>query len=55
MGGYACVQLAWACVDQQVTLILCLRLDARLYAFPEPVPPGKRGTKTQKGQRLPAL
>jgi hypothetical protein len=42
-------------VDQQVTLISRLRLDTRLYEFPAPVPPGKRGPKPHKGQRLPAL
>jgi DDE superfamily endonuclease len=54
-GGYAGVRLAWACVDHQGTLISRLRLDARLYAFPAPVPPGKRGPKPKKGPRLPPL
>jgi DDE superfamily endonuclease len=54
-GGYACVRLAWACVDHQVTLISRLRLDARLSAFPQPTPPGKRGPKPTKGARLPTL
>ena len=32
-----------------------LRLDARLYDFPELPPPGKRGRKPKKGPRLPSL
>lgn len=51
-GAYACVRLAWACRTHQVTLIARLRLDARLYASPEPVPPGRRGPKPKKGPRL---
>jgi len=54
-GAYACVRLAWACRTHQVTLIARLRLDARLYASPEPVRPGKRGPKPKKGPRLPTL
>jgi len=54
-GGYACVRLAWACLEHHVTLVTRLRLDARLSAFPAPVPPGKRGPKPKKGQRLPTL
>jgi hypothetical protein len=54
-GGYACVRLAWACVDHQGTLTSRLRLDARLYAFPAPVPPGKRGPKPKNGPRFPPL
>jgi DDE superfamily endonuclease len=54
-GSYACVRLAWACRAHQVTLIARLRLDARLYAAPEPGPPGKRGPKPKKGPRLPTL
>jgi hypothetical protein len=54
-GGYACVRLAWACQAHHVTLVSRLRLDARLYAFPVPVPPGKRGPKPKKGQRVPTL
>lgn len=54
-GAYACVRLAWTCRTHQVTLIARLRLDARLYASPEPVPPGKRGPKPKKGPRVPTL
>jgi hypothetical protein len=54
-GAYACVRLAWTCHAHQVTLIARLRLDARLYAFPEPAPPGKRGPKPKKGPRVPTL
>jgi DDE superfamily endonuclease len=51
-GGYACVRLAWACVNHRGTLLSRLRLDARLYAFPAPGPPGQRGPKPKKGPRL---
>jgi hypothetical protein len=56
-GGYACVRLALACARSSVpvTLISRLRLDAQLYAFPTPPPPGRRGPKPKKGQRLTAL
>src|SRR2546427_2109237 len=54
-GAYACVRLAWTCHAHQVTLITRMRLDARLYAFPAPVPPGKRGPKPKKGPRLSTL
>jgi hypothetical protein len=54
-GAYACVRLAWTCRAHQVTLIARLRLDARLYAFPDPGPPSKRGPKPQKGLRVPSL
>ena len=54
-GAYACVRLAWACRTHQVTLIARLRLDARLYAAPEPRSPGTRGPKPKKGPRLPTL
>jgi DDE superfamily endonuclease len=54
-GAYACVALAHVCLSHQVTLVSRLRLDARLYDFPEPPPPGKRGPKPKKGVRLPSL
>ncbi len=54
-GGYACVRLAWACLENQVILVSRLRLDARLYDFPGSVAPGKRGPKPRKGQRLAVL
>lgn len=54
-GSYACVELAWACLGQQVTLVSRLRLDARLYEFPAPVVAGRRGPKPKKGKKLPAL
>jgi hypothetical protein len=54
-GGYAGVRLAGACVAHQVTRMSRLRLDARLYAFPQPTPPGKRGPKPQQGARCPTL
>jgi hypothetical protein len=54
-GSYACVLLGWECLTAQVTLISRLRLDARLFAFPQPVPPERRGPKPKKGQALAKL
>ena len=39
-GAYACVLLGWECLSAQATLISRLRLDARLFAPPQPVPAG---------------
>jgi hypothetical protein len=54
-GAYACVALAHACQARHVTLVSRLRLDARLYGFPESPIPGKRGRKPKKGARQPSL
>jgi hypothetical protein len=54
-GAYACVALAHACLANQATLVSRLRLDVRLYDFPEPPPTGKRGPKPKKGARQPNL
>jgi hypothetical protein len=54
-GAYACIALAHTCLACEVTLVSRLRLDARLYGFPEPQPHGKRGRKPKKGARLPTL
>ena len=54
-GAYACVHLARVCAAQSVTLISRLRLDAQLYAFPDPNAPRRRGPKPLKGKRLTAL
>jgi len=55
-GSFACVRLAHTCIQLvKVTLISRLRLDARLFDFPGPKTPGKRGPKPQKGIRLPKL
>lgn len=51
-GAYACFSLAQACVDNKVTQISRLRLDAQLYEYPEASRPGKRGRKSIKGQRI---
>jgi len=48
-GSYSCVQLGWEVMAAQAILITRLRLDARLFAFPEPVPAGRRGPKPKKG------
>ena len=54
-GRDACIQLGWECLTNQATLIGRLRLGARLFANPEPAPPGQRGRKPQKGARLAKL
>jgi hypothetical protein len=54
-GSYSCVELGWECLSAQATLITRLRLDARLFAPPAPVPAGRRGRKPQKGAALAKL
>ena len=54
-GAYASVALAHACRGCGATRVSRLRLDARLYGFPEASPPGRRGRKPKKGKRLPRL
>jgi len=55
-GSFACISLAHICIQLgKVTLISRLRLDARLFDFPGPAVPGKRGPKPQKGKRLHKL
>lgn len=54
-GEYAAVELVATCRSLNVQLVARLRLDARLYAFPEPQPASKRGPKPKKGGRLPHL
>jgi hypothetical protein len=51
-GAYACMDLAWSCVKQKVTLISRFRLDAQLFEFPKPVPEGTRGRRPVKGKRI---
>jgi hypothetical protein len=55
-GSFACIRLAHTCIKLgKVTLISRLRLDTRLFDFPGPDVPGKKGPKPQKGIRLPKL
>ena len=54
-GAYACVELAHICVAHNVILVSRMRLDSRLFDFPEPQAKGKRGRKPAKGKRLPNL
>ena len=54
-GAYACIALAHSCNANNVTLISRLRLDARLFDFPEEQPASKRGPKPKKGKRQPRL
>ena len=51
-GAYACMALAKTCAQRNVTFISRLRLDAQLFKFPETPPPGKRGRKRVKGDRI---
>ena len=51
-GGFACARLAWKCFKLNVALVSRLKMNARIYAIPEPSPKGKRGRKPTKGVRL---
>ena len=51
-GGFACAELAWTCFKHNVALVSRLKMNARIYDFPEESPPGKRGRKPKKGARL---
>jgi hypothetical protein len=50
-GAYACMDLAAACIKQNVTLISRLRLDAQLFHFPV-IENKKKGRKPIKGKRI---
>lgn len=54
-GGFACARLAWKCFKLNVALVSRLKMNARIYAIPEPSPKGKRGRKPTKGVRLIAF
>ncbi|MFM8331619.1 MAG: transposase [Candidatus Methylumidiphilus sp.] len=54
-GAYASVALARACRGRGAALVSRLRLDARLFGFPEAPAPGRRGRWPKKGARLPSL
>jgi hypothetical protein len=51
-GGFASVEMAQSCLDNGGHLISRLRIDARLYAYPQPRPQGMRGRKPTKGKRI---
>ena len=51
-GGFACGALAWLCLKLKIELITRLKMNARLYDFPPPDEPGKRGRKRKKGVKL---
>jgi hypothetical protein len=51
-GGFACAKLAWTCLKNNIALVSRLKMNARIYAFPEEAPAGKRGRKPTKGARL---
>jgi hypothetical protein len=52
-GSYAAIVLVQRCqrLKKPVRLVSRLRLDARLFDFPEPQPKSKRGPKPKKGDR----
>lgn len=56
-GGLAAIKLGQRCLGyaNPVTYVSRLRLDAGLYDWPGPPPPGKRGPKPKKGPRQPSL
>lgn len=49
-GGFANARLAWECLKHSVSLVTRLRIDARLFDFPEKIPGPGRPAK--KGKRL---
>ena len=52
-GGFACFDIIIECIEKKITLYSCLQINAKLYEFPQPNPPGKRGPKPKKGKRIP--
>jgi hypothetical protein len=54
-GAYSVIELGLTCVKQRVSLIAPLRLDARLFAPPEPAKPHQMGRRRVVGKRLPKL
>lgn len=51
-GGFAIAQLCWLCLKLKIDLVSRLRIDARLYAFPEERLPSAKGRTPKKGNRL---
>jgi hypothetical protein len=54
-GGLASVELGHRCLQYGVSLVATLRLDARLFDWPEEQASKQRGPKPQKGRRQPSL
>src|SRR5207253_48618 len=54
-GGFAAVELALACVGQNVVMVSKMRMDAALYHKPGVQPKGKPGPKPSKGKRQRSL
>ena len=54
-GAYSVIELGLTCVKQRVCLIAPLRLDARVFAPPEPPKPHQMGRPRVVGKRLPKL
>ena len=51
-GGFACGELAWLCLKNEICLISRLKMNACLYDFPPDSTPGKRGRKPTRGARF---
>jgi hypothetical protein len=54
-GGLASVELGHRCLQYGVSLVATLRLDARLFDWPEEQASDKRGPRPKKGRRQPSL
>ncbi len=51
-GGFASGELVWMCIKHKISFICRLKINARLYNFPPPAEPGKRGRKKTRGDKL---
>jgi len=51
-GGFASGRLALLCLKYQVTLVTRLKMNSRLFAFPDTPKVGQAGRKAKKGARL---
>ncbi len=54
-GGFACMKLALECIDNDVTLLSRLRLDAALYELLPDIATKKRGRQAVKGAKVKTL
>ena len=52
-GGFACFDIIIECIEKKITLYSRLQINAKLYEFPQPNLPSKRGPKPKKGKRIP--
>lgn len=51
-GAFASGALAWLCLKHRIALVSRLKMNARLFSFPEEAKPGKKGRRRKKGVRL---